>query len=96
MSYKKYPHPPKRLKPFKVYRSWLPNKKLVVLVVDEDRKKLVHFGHPDYKDYLTHRDKKRRNAYLKRSARIRDGKGNFTKDDPFSANFWARKILWKA
>lgn len=54
----------------------------------------MRFGLRGMQDYTQHKDKKRRNSYLKRSAGIRDKNGNLTKDDPFSANYWARRILW--
>jgi hypothetical protein len=31
---------------------------------------------------------------MKRSAGIRDKEGRLTKDNPGSANYWARKVLW--
>ena len=53
--------------------------------------KTIHFGQKGYKHNYS---KKARENYLKRSAGIRDGKGRLTKNNPASANFWARKILW--
>ena len=75
------------------------NKKLMTLV---DGKK-IHFGNTLYGHFkdktgiwsmLDHGNKKRRQNYLLRSAPIKDGKGNLTKDNPLSANFHARRILW--
>ena len=82
------------LEPNKPMRSWLPDKKMVVLAKKGRKTKLIHFGNPAYEDYTQHRDPVRRRNYLKRSAGIRDGKGRLTKDNKFSANYWARKVLW--
>jgi len=60
----------------------------------KDGKKLVRFGFKGMSDYTKHHDKKRRKNYLARSGGIRDKEGNLTKDDPKSANYWARRILW--
>ena len=50
----------------------------------------VHFGQMGYEDFTKHKDKKRRKNYLTRTANI---KGAW-KEDPFSANNLARKLLW--
>lgn len=68
--------------------------KQVVLAKKGDEVKLVRFGHKDYQDFTQHKDPDRRKNYLARSAGIRDKSGNLTKDDKFSANYWARKKLW--
>jgi hypothetical protein len=65
--------------------------KQVVLAKKGDEVKVVKFGHKDYgHNYSTDA----RKNYLERSAGIRDKSGNLTKDDKFSANYWARKKLW--
>jgi hypothetical protein len=95
---KKYKKPPskkkKDLTPGKIYKSWRDDKKLVVRVKKGSRDELVHFGQTGYSDYTIHKNKGRRERYLQRSAGIRDKKGRLTKDDPFSSNYWSRKILW--
>lgn len=68
--------------------------KMVVLAKKGDEIKKVSFGHRDYEDYRQHGSEKRRDNYLSRSAGIRNKDGKLTKDDPFSANYWARKVLW--
>ena len=68
--------------------------KKVVLAKKGDEVKLVRYGHKDYEDFTQHKDPERRKNYLKRSGGIKDKNGNLTKDDPFSANYWARKDLW--
>lgn len=65
--------------------------KQVVLAKKGDQVKVVRFGH---KDYGHNYSSEARENYLDRSAGIRDGSGNLTKDDKFSANYWARKKLW--
>lgn len=69
-------------------------KKKMVLVRRGNRVKLVHFGQKGYEDYTQHKDKARRENYLKRSGGIRGKGGKLTANDPFSANYWARKELW--
>jgi hypothetical protein len=65
--------------------------KQVVLAKKGDEVKVVRFGH---KDYGHNYSSEARKNYLERSAGIRDKSGNLTKDDKFSANYWARKELW--
>jgi hypothetical protein len=64
---------------------------MMVLAKKGDDVKLVRFGHRGYSHNYSPEAKAN---YLKRSAGIRDGSGNLTKDDKFSANYWARKHLW--
>jgi hypothetical protein len=68
--------------------------KMVVLAKKGDEIKKVSFGHRDYEDYRQHGSEKRRENYLARSVGIRNKSGELTKDDKFSANYWARKKLW--
>lgn len=69
-------------------------KKKVVLAKKGDDVKLVKFGQRGYEDFTQHKDPKRRENYLSRSAGIKDKDGNPTKNDKFSPNYWARKELW--
>lgn len=69
-------------------------KKKMVLVKRGDRVKLVHFGQKGYEDYTQHKDKARRANYLARSGGIKGRDGKPTANDPFSANYWARRELW--
>jgi hypothetical protein len=75
------------------------NKKLNVLV----NGKTIHFGDTRYEHFkdktgiwsaLDHNDDKRRKNYLTRTANIKDKAGNLTANDPSSANYHARRILW--
>ena len=65
--------------------------KQVVLAKKGDEIKVVRYGHKDYGHNFSAEARKN---YLDRSAGIRDGSGNLTKDDKFSANYWARTKLW--
>jgi hypothetical protein len=67
------------------------DKKMMVLAKKGDQVKLVHFGQKGYQHNYSPEAKQN---YLTRSAGIRDKSGNLTKDDPFSPNYWARKVLW--
>jgi len=58
--------------------------------------KKIGFGLKGMKDFTQHKDKKRRASYLARSGGIRDKKGNLTKNNRDSANYWSRRVLWKA
>ncbi len=62
-----------------------------VLAHKKGKVKVVNFGHRDYKHNYSAKAKAN---YRKRSAGIRDKSGKLTKDDKFSANYWARKELW--
>ena len=68
--------------------------KMMVLAKKGDEVKLVRFGLRGMEDYTQHKDPERRKNYLARSAGIKDKSGKPTKDDKFSANYWARKVLW--
>ena len=68
--------------------------KKMVLAKKGDEVKLVKFGLRGMSDYTQHKDPDRRANYLARSGGIRNKSGELTKNDVFSANHWARKILW--
>jgi predicted nucleic acid-binding Zn finger protein len=69
------------------------DKKMMVLAKKGDEVRLLHFGQKGYKHNYSPDAKK---DYLTRSAGIRNGSGELTKDDPFSPNYWARRVLWPA
>jgi hypothetical protein len=82
---------------YKPYKSTKTGKKGMVFVKSSDgRKKLIHFGDANMKDFRQHGDKERRKNYLERSGGIRDKSGNLTANNRNSANYWSRKILWNA
>jgi len=76
-------------------KSTAKNKKMMVLaskkINGETRVKLIHFGALGYGHNFS---KKAKQNYLKRSSGIRNKSGQLTKNDKWSANHWARKILW--
>lgn len=78
-------------------KSTAKGKKMMVLatkmVGKERRVKLIHFGALGYRHNYSVKAKK---SYLARSAKIRNKAGKLTKNDRWSANHWARKILWPA
>ena len=51
-------------------------------------KHTVHFGDSAYKDFTQHADNHRKDLYLKRHSKREDW------DDPLTAGFWARWLLW--
>ncbi len=83
-------------------KSTRKGKKLMVVV----NGKKIHFGNSiapanqHFKDktgiwkQLDHGDPVRRKNYLTRTAGIKDKNGKLTKDNPESANYHARRVLW--
>ena len=80
---------------YKPFKSTAKNKKFSVYVMKEGKKKLIHYGDSRYEDFTQHKDKKRRESYLKRAKGIRNKKGELTWKDKNTANYWAVKTLWK-
>lgn len=85
-------------------RWWTPNKptqssstskKMMVLATKiiggQKKAKIIHFGARGYGHNYSKTAKKN---YLTRSGGIRNKKGKLTKNDRWSANYWARTILW--
>jgi hypothetical protein len=81
----------------KPIKSTSKGKKMMVLATrtinGERRVKLVHFGALGYGHNYNQQAKR---SYLARSAGIRNKSGKLTKDDRWSPNYWARKVLWPA
>lgn len=67
--------------------------KKMVYVMKDGKKRKIGFGLRGYKHNYSAAARK---SYLARSAGIRNKQGKLTKNDKNSANYWARKILWKA
>tara|TARA_Y100001937_G_scaffold117952_1_gene171748 strand:- start:875 stop:1126 length:252 start_codon:yes stop_codon:yes gene_type:complete len=67
--------------------------KKMVYVMKDGKKRKIGFGLRGYRHNYSAAARK---SYLARSAGIRNKQGKLTKDDKNSANYWARKILWKA
>tara|TARA_Y100000114_G_scaffold152348_1_gene170510 strand:- start:1041 stop:1325 length:285 start_codon:yes stop_codon:yes gene_type:complete len=88
---------------FDYKKSTIPGKKLMVEVSKGGKTKTVHFGDSSMEHFKDktgiwkskdHGDKKRRASYLARSGGIKKKDGTFAKDDPFSPNYHARRVLW--
>ena len=71
---------------YKPIKSTRKTKKMMVLT----KKGIIHFGDSSMEDFTQHKDEKRRINYCKRSAGIKDGNGNLTKNNKESANYWSR------
>ena len=56
--------------------------------------KKLHFGSSQYPDFLTHKDKDRKENYLKRAKKIKNKQGELTYNNPESSNFWSINLLW--
>ena len=56
--------------------------------------KKIHFGSPNYPDYLIHQDKERRDNYLARATKIKNKSGELTYTNPEYANYWSVNLLW--
>jgi len=72
----------------KISLSSNPKKKYMVL--NPHTNKFIHFGQMGYEDFTKHKDEKRRQNYLKRTAGI---KGDW-RENKYSANNLSRNILW--
>ena len=81
---------------YKPFPSKAKNKKMSVYVMKDGKKRLIHFGDTRYQDFTQHGDQKRRVNYLTRTKGILDSKGNPTYNNKNTANYWSRKVLWKA
>ncbi len=64
------------------------NKKFMIM---NPENKYVHFGDKRYEDFTQHKNKDRKQNYLKRSSNI---KGNW-KNNKYSPNNLSMNILWK-
>ena len=60
------------------------------MVFNPFKNKWIYFGQMGFEDFTKHKDLKRRESYLNRTANMR---GNW-KDDLYSANNLSRNILW--
>jgi hypothetical protein len=70
-----------------IYISTKPTKKYMI---ENPEGKWIHFGAFGMQDYTYHKDKKRRESYLKRATKIR---GNW-RNDKYSPNNLAIHLLW--
>lgn len=78
---------------YKPYKSTKSGKEGMVYVKNSSGgKKLIHYG--DSKMGQHPNDPARKKSYCARSAGIKDGNGNLTKNNKNSPNYWSRK-LWR-
>ena len=63
-------------------------------VVETESGKKINFGSIKYEDFLIHKDEERRQKYLKRTKNIKNKNGELTLENPESANYWSRNLLW--
>jgi Family of unknown function (DUF5754) len=69
------------------YVSDKPNKKYYIVTTT---KKKVYFGATGYEDYTTHKDLKRKEAYIKRHQKNED----WNKSGIDTPGFWSYHYLW--
>ena len=61
-------------------------------VIEYDNKK-IHFGSVNTEDYLTHKDRVRREKYLSKAKKNTDKDGRLTHKLPFYPNYWSVNLL---
>ena len=79
---------------YKPFKSKAKNKKFSVYVMKNGKKTLINFGDSRYEDFTQHKDKTRRDNYLKRAKGIKDKNGNLTWKDKNTSNYWSIHYLW--
>ena len=73
----------------KLKRSSKPTKKFVAILADDDDNKYeIHFGQKHASDFTHHKNELRKLWYIKRH------KVNENWNDPLTAGFWSKHILW--
>ena len=78
---------------YKPQKSTRAGKKMMVRVMKNSKPTIIFFGDSNYRHNYS---AKARKSYLARSGGIRNKQGKLTKNDKNSANYWSRKVLWKA
>lgn len=81
----------KRLSNVRISKSTVKGKQLTATFIYRGKERVVHFGDPTLSEYP---GTTRGDNYCARSYGITDKNNNFTRDDPLSANYWSRKVLW--
>ena len=61
--------------------------------VVEYKDKKIHFGSAKTEDYITHKDKDRRQKYLNKAKKIKHKDGRLTYKLPFYPNYWSVNLL---
>lgn len=62
---------------------------MISLKFEDGSERTVHFGSSDYENYTTHKDPERKARYIRRHER------NERWDDPSTAGYWSRWLLWE-
>jgi hypothetical protein len=86
----------KKNKPlYKPRKSTKADKKGMVYVMKDGKKRLIHFGQKSAPDFNSgSASKGQQKSYLARSGGIRNKSGQLTKNDKNSANYWSRRVNW--
>ena len=71
-------------------KSTNPNKKYMVMVEKNNKRKIIHFGARGMSDYTKHKDKNRMHRYSARHKR----KESWSKSGVMTAGFWSKWLLW--
>ncbi len=77
-------------KKYQIKKSNRKNKQLVSTNINSGNK--VHFGDPNMKEFP---GTKREDNFCARTYNQTDGKGNLTRNNPNSANFYNRRVTWR-
>lgn len=81
---------------YKPFKSTVKNKKFDVYVKGKGNKiKKISFGDSRYEDFTQHKDKKRRDNYLKRARGILKKDGTPAYLDKNSPAYWSYYYLWE-
>ena len=70
----------------------IPKEKITNMWLNTMAKK-IHFGSAKTEDYITHKDKDRRQKYLNKAKKIKDKDGRLTYKLPFYPNYWSVNLL---
>ena len=74
-----------------LYKSDRAGKKYkIVLVYGDGKTKTIHIGQAGADDFTTHKDEKRKQAYITRHKK----RENWTKSGIDTAGFWSRWLTW--
>jgi len=80
-----------------LYFSNKDNKKLMVVIDDNNRKKTIHFGQAGYRDFILYNELNKKLALEKRKnylARHSNMGEDWNKSGIKTAGFWSRWLLW--
>lgn len=77
------------IKLISISKSDKPNKKLKAVFNINDKEKNIYFGNTKYSDYTIHKDKKRKEAYIRRH------EVNENWNNPLTSGSLSRWVLWQ-